>query len=51
MKEQNEPSRQFAEIWKEHNDPDKKEEFLMLKRREQIKEERLDDYCLNKNEE
>ena len=46
------PNRDFAEIWKSLNDPLKKEERLLSKRREIIKQERETDYCLtDKNEE
>jgi hypothetical protein len=48
----NQPTRDMASIWKSISDPNKKEERLMVKRREQIKQERETDYCLtDKNEE
>ena len=46
------PNRDVAEIFRSYNDPLKKEERLLVKRRETIKQERETDYCLtDKNEE
>jgi hypothetical protein len=51
MKEKNEPTRQFEEIWRQHNDPEKINERIIIKRREEIKQERETDYCLDEQNE
>jgi len=50
-KEKNEPTRQFEEIWRNANDPEKINERLIIKRREEIKQERETDYCLDEQNE
>ena len=52
MKEKNEPTRQFEQIWNALTNPDKVNERIIKKKREEIKQERETDYCLTeKNEE
>ncbi len=50
-KEKNEPTRQFEEIWRNVNSPEKKDERLINKKREEIKQERETDYCLTEQNE
>jgi hypothetical protein len=48
----NEPTRHFEEIFKNHNDPSRVGQRLMVKKREEVKQEKEFDYCLaEKNEE
>lgn len=48
----NEPTKHFEEIFREHNDPSKTGQRFIIKKREQIKQEKESDYCLEeKNEE
>lgn len=51
MKEPNQPTRDFAEIFRMISDPLKKEEYLFKKRRESILEEKKNDYCLGEKNE
>jgi hypothetical protein len=50
-KEKNEPTRQFEQIWRDATNPEKINERLIKKRREEIKQERETDYCLTEQNE